>query len=291
MQSGVVKKAYNSYYYVQSDRETVECKLRGRFKKGRFSLTVGDRVEYEPLGGGKGVIERILPRRSFLSRPAVANVDQVVVTFAAARPDFNAALLDRFLVLAEWDDLPAFICMNKADLAEEEAIRKVLEGYAEIGYPYLLVSADKRRGMEALRARLADRVSVLAGPSGVGKSTLLNAIEPSLSLATGALSDKIQRGKHTTRAASLLPLTGGGFVVDTPGFSFTEFAGMEARVLPHCFPEFTRVSGRCRFDTCLHSHEPDCVIKQAVAEGQVSAERYRSYLQILGEIQAAQKEF
>lgn len=288
---GVVRKAYNSYYYVQTDAETVECRLRGRFKKGRFSLTVGDRVEYEPLGGGKGIIERILPRRSFLARPAVANVDQVVVTFAAASPDFNAALLDRFLVLAEWDDLPAVLCMNKADLADEAKMRGILEAYAAIGYPYLFVSAADGRGIGALRERLAGKVSAFAGPSGVGKSTLLNAVEPGLSLATGELSGKIRRGKHTTRAAALLPLQSGGFVVDTPGFSFTEFSGMEPRVLPHCFPEFARVEGRCRFDGCLHSHEPDCAIKRAVEEGRISAERYRSYLQILGEIQAAEKEF
>lgn len=291
MLHGVVTKALNSYYYVQGDSFETRCKLRGRFKKERFSLTVGDRVEYVLLDDGSGIIEAISPRYSMLRRPIVANVDQVILTFAAASPDLNPLLLDRFLVLAENSHLEIVICINKIDLANLNIIDPLLARYDNIGYRIIRVSAAQALGIEILRDQLKEKVSVFAGPSGVGKSTLLNALEPGLKLATGSVSDKIKRGKHTTRVAELLPFARGGFVVDTPGFSFTEFNHIDKVDLDNYFPEFRSLSGACKFNTCLHSHEPHCAVKQAVEAGRIASDRYQAYLNILNEIQNIKKEF
>lgn len=292
MPDGVVVKALNSYYFVQGGERSVRCKLRGRFKKERYSLVVGDRVRYAPLEDGTGIIEDILPRRSVLSRPPVANVDQVIVTFAATDPELNPLLLDRFLVLAEHSRLDIVVCVNKTDLADARDLDRILNPYADIGYEIHRVSAARETGIEPLRARLADKVSVFAGPSGVGKSTLLNALEPGLSLATGAVSEKIRRGRHTTRVAELLPLVGGGFVVDTPGFSFTEFDHIDKMELGDCFIEFRPYREHCKFrNTCLHDHEPQCAVQQAARAGDITKERYEAYLNILNEIKNVKKEF
>lgn len=281
---GVVIKAYNSFYYVQTNEKVTMCTLRGRFKKERFSLIVGDEVEYA-LDAGKGVIERILPRHSILKKPPVANVDQVVLTFAAVSPDINLQLIDRFLVLAEMSRLVTIIiCINKADLADIDELNKIRNLYRQIGYPVFLLSAKTGLGIGDLKNTLYNKISVFAGPSGVGKSTILNAIEPGLSLVTGEISEKIKRGKHTTRFAQLLPISGGGLLVDTPGFSFTEFNDIEKNELTYYFREIEHVAPQCKFNTCLHDKEPQCAVKQAVASGNISESRYRSYLEILYEI-------
>lgn len=289
MQKGIVVKAYNSYYYIQSGSDVITCNLRGRFKKGRFSLIVGDEVTYTLTGPEKGIIEEILPRRSMLRRPMVANIDQVVLTFAAVNPDINPALVDRFLVLAEFSELEIIICINKIDLADTDALTEMIDRYVKIGYRVLCVAAKLGTGIERLRSLLYNKITVFAGPSGAGKSTLLNAIQPGLSLATGEVSQKIGRGKHTTRFAELLPFEGGGFVVDTPGFSFTEFNDMEETHLMDYFPEISSKAPNCKFNTCIHYKEPQCAVKQAVTEGLVHAERYQSYLEILSEIRENKK--
>lgn len=291
MLSGVVIKAFNSYYYVQTEDIVTRCTLRGRFKKERFSLTVGDRVQYVLLDDGKGIIEQILSRHTLLKRPLVANVDQVIITFAAANPDLSTLLLDRFLVLAEYSQIEILICINKMDLGNKGILKELLASYKHIGYAIVEVSAHDPKSIEPLRAQLKDRISVFAGPSGVGKSTLLNRLEPGLKLTTGLISEKIKRGKHTTRFAELLPLSQGGFVVDTPGFSFTEFNYIEKTELAHYFPEFNNLQGKCKYSTCLHSHEPQCIIKQAVENSIILEARYQSYLNILNEIQTVKKEF
>lgn len=291
MLRGVIVRAFNSYYFVQTANKVAMCTLRGRFKKERFSLLVGDEVEYTATGEEKGVIEHILPRRSMLRRPMVANVDQVILTFAAVNPDINTALVDRFLILAELSGLEIVICINKVDLADTNQLQALTGLYQRIGYPVLLLSARQNTGLEPLKQRLFDRISVFAGPSGAGKSTILNALEPGLALTTGEVSAKIGRGKHTTRFAELLPLSGGGFVVDTPGFSFTEFTDVTAPELMHCFPEFAKFAGNCKFTTCLHHKEPQCAVKQAVQEGQIAPKRYDSYLEVLTEIREARKGF
>ncbi|HWR40489.1 MAG TPA: ribosome small subunit-dependent GTPase A [Patescibacteria group bacterium] len=293
MLPGVVVKAYNGYYYVRSDDEKtmVSCSLRGRFKKERFSLLVGDEVRYSLLGSEKGVIEEILPRRTMLSRPMVANVDQVILNFAAANPDINPVLVDRFLIIAELSELEIILCINKVDLADQAALAVLIERYSSIGYPVLSLSAKNGIGIEDLRARLQDRITVFAGPSGTGKSTLLNAIEPGLSLATGQVSEKIGRGRHTTRFAELMPLAQGGYVVDTPGFSLTEFVDIDERGLMYCFRDLVPWIPQCRFNSCIHYKEPQCAVKEAVREGKIHPERYESYLAVLTELKENKKGF
>ncbi|HWR44791.1 ribosome small subunit-dependent GTPase A [Sporomusa sp.] len=289
MLKGIVVKAYNSYYYIQSGSKIVTCNLRGRFKKERFSLLVGDEVTYTLTGPDKGVIEEILPRRSMLKRPMVANVDQVVLTFAAINPNINPALVDKFLVIAEFSELEIVLCINKIDLADSEQVAKLAERYEQIGYRVLTVSAKIGTGVDTLRSLLYDKISVFAGPSGAGKSTILNAVQPGLELMTGEVSHKIGRGKHTTRFAELLPVTGGGFVVDTPGFSFTEFNDIEEAHLMDYFPDISRIAPECKFSTCLHYKEPQCAVKQATSDGRIHPERYQSYLEILTEIRESKK--
>ncbi len=291
MLNGVIIKTYNSFYYVQTADNVVSCKLRGRFKKERFSLLVGDQVEYELTGAGKGMIEKILPRRSMLRRPMIANIDQVILTFAAVNPNISRILVDRFLVLAEMSALEIVLCINKIDLADNQELEDIADHYRRIGYEVITVSAKADVGINELRSKLYGKISVFAGPSGAGKSTLLNKIESGLTLVTGELSEKIGRGKHTTRFAELLPLSGGGFVVDTPGFSFTEFTDMKPTELMHCFPEISDRVSECKFNTCIHSREPQCAVKQAVADGEIDEQRYQSYLEILGEITEKKKGF
>lgn len=291
MLQGVVIKAFNSYYFVQTGDKVTMCTLRGRFKKERFSLLVGDEAEYTMTGPDKGVIETILPRRSMLRRPMVANVEQVIITFAAVNPDINPVLVDRFLVLAELSGLHLIIVINKIELSDRGELEPLIELYRQTGYQVLTVSAREGTGIDLLRQQLFGRISVFAGPSGAGKSTILNAVEPGLQLTTGAVSEKIGRGRHTTRFAELLPLSGGGFVVDTPGFSFTEFSDVTAAELDTCYPEFAGFASKCRFSTCLHLKEPQCAVKQAVLEGQIAKQRYDSYLEILTEIQQSKRGF
>ena len=292
MQKGKVIKTYNSFYYVQSEGILVTCKLRGRFKKERCNVVTGDEVEFSPLDEQSGVIEKLLPRRNLLRRPSVANIDQVVLTFAAAEPDPHPLLVSRFLVLAEWSAIPEIVlCLNKTDLIDETALQAVMSLYGNIGYTVLAVSAKKEEGLSALREQLAGRVSVFAGPSGVGKSSLRNAMDSSLQLQTGAISDKIKRGRHTTRLAQLMPLSGGGFIVDTPGFSSFELERIDPQSLAGYFPEFRPYLTGCHYRGCTHSHEPGCLVKQAVNEGRIASLRYDAYLNILQEIAERKREY
>ncbi|MGM9575872.1 MAG: ribosome small subunit-dependent GTPase A [Anaerovibrio sp.] len=292
MPTAQVIKMYNGFYYLQvaGQEELLSCRLRGRIKRNKGAVVTGDYVEYQMLEDGTGVIERCLPRRTLLKRPAVANIDQVLITFAARQPDLNQLLLNRFLVLAEWSGIPEIvICINKCDLLEEKA--DFLQDYVQAGYKLLMVSAQEGQGIQELKNLLTGRVTVFAGPSGVGKSSLLNAVDSNLELATGKISDKIKRGKHTTRAACLLPLPEGGTVVDTPGFSAAELENIDKAQLAHYFPEFRPYIEKCYYNTCTHSHEPDCAVKEAVAAGAICQARYEAYLNILQTINERKKAY
>lgn len=292
MPTAQVIKMYNGFYYLQvaGQEELLSCRLRGRIKRNKGAVVTGDYVEYQMLEDGTGVIESCLPRRTLLKRPAVANIDQVLITFAARQPDLNQLLLNRFLVLAEWSGIPEIvICINKCDLLEEKA--DFLQDYVQAGYKLLMVSAQEGQGIQELKNLLTGRVTVFAGPSGVGKSSLLNAVDSNLELATGKISDKIKRGKHTTRAACLLPLPEGGTVVDTPGFSAAELENIDKAQLAHYFPEFRPYIEQCYYNTCTHSHEPDCAVKEAVAAGAICQARYEAYLNILQTINERKKAY
>lgn len=284
MQEGVVLRAYSGYYYVQAAGNIYACKLRGRFKQERFSLIVGDRVLIAPQPDGTGMVEEILPRESLLTRPLVANVDQAVLTFAAKNPDIKSILIDRFLVLAECAHLNIIICINKTDLAEESELQELITAYRRIGYRVIAAAAARGRGIDRLKELLTGKTTVFAGPSGVGKSTLLNAIQPDFALQTGEVSEKIGRGRHTTRFAQLLALDGGGYVVDTPGFGSIEFTELTPEQLVRCFPELNKYAGRCKFSPCFHWKEPCCGVKEAVNQGLISKERYAHYTQFLAEL-------
>ncbi len=283
---GRVIKFYNSFFFVQAESELIPCKLRGLLKRDKNSgsaVAPGDFVEISKLRDGSGVIEKIQPRKSLLSRPAVANVDRIILTFAAAQPDLNRLLFNRFLALAEFSRLTEIIlCINKIDLAADKNFLAEYENLYEI----VRTSALDGTGIENLRETISSGVTVFAGPSGVGKSSLLNRIDTRLKLKTGSVSEKILRGKHTTRVAELIEF-GGGYLVDTPGFSAVDLSelGITAENLRECFKEFTDFAYDCKFlNGCSHSHEPSCGVKAAADAGKILRERYESYLALLNEL-------
>lgn len=280
---GRVVRSYSNVHYVDTGEEVLECRPRGRLRYRAERVLAGDLVRVSRAGPGLGAIDEVLPRKNGLVRPPVANVDQVVIVFSFREPAPDLALLDRFLVLAAMSDLDTVICLNKADLgapAEAEALERV---YTPAAGRFVVASAKTGRGVEALRALLAGRLSVLAGPSGVGKSSLLNALHPGLNLRTGEVSRKVRRGTHTTRHISLIPTGGGGLVADTPGFTELELAGVKPAELAWFYPEMAALAPSCRFHECLHRAEPGCRVKQAVAEGLIDSGRYERYLALLGE--------
>ena len=283
---GRVIKFYNSFFFVKVDAELIPCKLRGlmkRDKKSGSAVNPGDFVEISRLKDGSGVIEKVQSRRSLLNRPAVANVDRIILTFAAAEPNLHPLLLDRFIALAEFSKLTEIIiCINKIDLAED---KNFLAEYENL-YQVIRTSARENIGVDSLKKIISSGVTVFAGPSGVGKSSLLNAIDANLKLKTGEVSEKILRGKHTTRVSELIEF-GDGFLVDTPGFSAVELKdlGIDAESLRNCFKEFAAFATACKFlNGCSHSHEPNCGVKAAVDEGKILRERYENYLTLLNEL-------
>lgn len=278
---GTVLKAYNSFFYVETEDGVISSKLRGKFKK-KDMVCPGDRVVVVRLEDGTGVLEELCPRKNLLKRPLVANIDQVLLTFATTNPDPHPAQVAKLVTLAEWSHIPTIaICVNKMDLVTDD--EDIFSLYEHIGYTVFRVSAEERRNVEDVAAFLQHKVTVLAGPSGVGKSSLLNQINHGLDLRTGDVSAKIKRGKHTTRVSELLPFAG-GYLVDTPGFSAMELEKIEKQELPHLFREFVPYLGQCRFKPCTHSHEPDCAIKKAVENGMISKARYEAFLMIQKEI-------
>jgi len=281
--AGVVLKATAGFYYVQLDDGLWECSLRGKFRLDKTEVLVGDRVSIIPRHGRVGVIDKVYPRNNALLRPPVANVDLAVIIFAVREPDLTMVLLDRLLVQADYARVEPVICLNKTDLSDGSH-RETLDIYSRAGYTVLETSTYNGMGVGELRSLLKGKISVLAGPSGVGKSSLLNAVQPGFSLKTGEVGKKIKRGRHTTRHVELLSLEDGGLVADTPGFSQIFLPDIKREELSLFFPEIERFMGQCRFSGCLHASEPDCAVKEAVGKNIISPARYGNYLQFLDEI-------
>ncbi|MDP9250514.1 MAG: ribosome small subunit-dependent GTPase A [Chloroflexota bacterium] len=297
--AGTVLRARSGFYTVLTDDHAlVECRLRGRVKQGRGDsdlVVIGDRVSIAMVGGGEAMIESVEPRRSRFSRRQpgprgawkedmiVANLDQILVVFACADPTPNLRMIDRFLVVAEHNEIPALVVANKVDLVGWPAARQTFGSYEAVGYPVHYLSAREGIGVETLADQLTGRTSVVTGPSGVGKSTLLNAIQPGLRIDTGPVSRTVHKGRHTTTAAELHRLTGpgGGFVADTPGLRELGLWQIPDSDLAWCFPEMRPYLGSCAFNDCRHLTEPRCAVLAAVAAGTVSAARHDSYRRLL----------
>jgi ribosome biogenesis GTPase len=299
VRQGLVLRARSGFYTVVTDAgQLVEAHLRGRMKRDRQAsdiAVIGDRVRVEILPDGKGAIQAVEPRERRFSRRQpgprgswredvmVANADLVVAVFSCDRPPPNPRLIDRFLVVADYNEVPALLVANKVDLVTADAARALFQPYDRIGYDVLYTSAKTGVGIEDLRARLAGRISIVTGPSGVGKSTLLNTLQPGLKLAIGEVSEALHKGRHTTRVAELHPLEGPqrGYVADTPGIRELGLWQIPPTELAGAFPEFRPHIGACAFNDCTHLHEPRCGLRAAVESGSVSAERYDSYRRMM----------
>lgn len=287
---GTLIKGYSGFYYVFAEEKTWTCSVRGRFKKKgeQIRFLPGDTVRISPVEADRsidrGVIEELLPRRNELIRPPIANVDKVFLVFALFSPEPDLNLVDRLIVLAIHAGIEPVLVWNKVDLAPADFIAEVKNSFEKTGINQYFVSAQHGLGTDGLKEEMRRKISVLAGPSGVGKSSLLNALSPGLQLKTGEVSQKIGRGRHTTRHVELLPLPFNALVADTPGFSSLFLPEMEPLELANCFPEMTPYLEQCRFTSCLHVAEPDCGVKAAFDEGKIHHRRYRSYQILVKEL-------
>lgn len=279
---GKIIKGIGGFYYIKTEEGIIECKARGKFRHKDMKPMVGDNVTIK-VEKGKGVIEEIHERTSELIRPTVSNVTLAFVVFAIKSPDLNFDLLNRFLILCESNNIEAIVCLNKVDLVSEEEREEVKKKITDIGYEVLFINAKEGLGIEALRERMNGNVTVLCGPSGAGKSTLINKLVDREHMETGIVSDKIGRGKHTTRHSELIEIDN-GYIVDTPGFSTLDVTFIEKEKLKYYFPDFDDYNDTCKFRGCVHYKEPGCSLKQAVEEGKINKHRYEFYIRTLEEI-------
>ncbi len=278
---GIILKALSGFYYVDGgDGELTACRGRGKFRHEGIAPLVGDRVAYTPLGEGAGVLDAVLPRKNEFQRPAVANIDQLVIIASGATPVTDPFLIDRVVSIAEGRSCESLICINKCDL---DAAQALYDTYRRAGFPTLRVSAETGEGIPELRAAIAGKVSAFTGNSGVGKSSILNALEPGFHIKVGQVSEKLGRGRHTTRHVELFRLGNGAIVADTPGFSSFDTDQMELKrpeELQYAFREFAPYLDGCRFTGCAHVKEKGCAVLAALAEGKIAPSRHASYVRL-----------
>ncbi len=284
---GKILKGISGFYYVYAENKILyECKAKGIFRLQNKKPLVGDDVELEVTheGDSEGNITKILDRSSELIRPAVANIDQALVIFAITHPDPNLNLLDRFLIMMEQQGLPCVICFNKSDISSEDERALLQATYEHAGYRVVFFSALQKQGLDEIREILKDKTTTVAGPSGVGKSSLINALCPDANMEVGEISKKIKRGKNTTRHTEIFAVESGGFIMDTPGFSSLNLFSLEKEDVKAYYSEFRPYDGKCLFASCVHVSEPDCAVKAAVKAGEISKIRYDNYRQFYEEL-------
>ena len=286
MGEGRIQKALSGFYYVNTEKEILTCRARGKMRKEGISPLVGDMVEVSELGGGEGVVEKILPRRNTFTRPAVANIDQLVIIASAAIPKTDPFLIDRVTAIAALKHCGVVLVLNKCDLERAEELYRI---YHAVGFPVLHVSAETGEGIEELIPLISGKLSAFTGNSGVGKSSILNALDPSFHLQVGEISTALGRGRHTTRHVEMYTLRCGGKVIDSPGFSSFETQELNLTLkhhLPETFVEFAPYLSACRFIGCTHTKEAGCAVLQAVREGKIPSSRHQSYLRLYEELKS-----
>ena len=290
---GKIVKGISGFYYVYVEGTGIyECKAKGAFRKQKMKPLVGDNAEIVSIDeeGRIGNVVEILERKNELIRPAVANVDMALVIFATKKPQPNFNLLDRFLCMMEYQKVPVTICFNKADIVSEQEKQELRAIYEPAGYNIIFTSAKENQGIEELRALLEGKTTTVAGPSGVGKSSLVNCLQDNIQMETGKISSKIDRGKHTTRHSEIIPICDGTYIVDTPGFSSMDVPGFEKKDLWTCYPDFAEYEPYCRFQGCSHINEPDCGVKDALKQGKISRIRYDNYILLYEELKNIRKD-
>ena len=295
LKKGIILKALSGFYYVEDleTKETIQCRSRGLFRKQKITPLVGDQVEFLVEPDGNGYVMGIDPRKNELVRPPIANVDLALVVFSVKEPDFSPKLLDRFLAVIEMNQIEPVIVLTKLDLMTEEekqAIEPIIDYYREIGYQVIETSSKQEFGLESINELIKQRIAVICGQSGVGKSSLLNSLDDSLNIQVNEISKALGRGKHTTRHVELHKLSE-GLIADTPGFSSLDLDQLEPIDLSQCFIEFYDLSEQCKFRGCLHENEPRCAVKAAVEENEIIPTRYENYLQFLTEIKSRKPKY
>ncbi|CUN78201.1 ribosome small subunit-dependent GTPase A [Eubacterium sp. am_0171] len=287
MQGKIIKGIAGFYYVHVVESGIYECKAKGVFRKEKVKPLVGDDVEIEILDEAEktGNIVLVLPRRNELIRPAVANIDQALVVFAVTEPKPHFNLLDRFLVMMESKEIPVVLCFNKKDIASQPELKELQEIYSACGYRVIFTSALNEENIGTVKEVLLGKTTVIAGPSGVGKSSLINLLQTEIRMETGSISKKIARGKHTTRHSELITIDGSSYIMDTPGFSSLYVNDFEKGELKYYIREFAPYEGKCRFNGCDHVHEPGCAVKAAVEHGEIHTVRYEDYLEMYQELQ------
>lgn len=289
---GKIVKGIAGFYYVHVvDYGLYECKAKGIFRKRKIKPLIGDNVEIDVIDKKEktGNIVEILQRENELIRPAVSNIDQAMVIFAAAEPNPNFNLLDRFLLLMGKQGVPVIICFNKRDIVKQKELDLLYHTYEKCGYEILFTSTYTEEGIEQVKEQLKGKTTVLAGPSGVGKSSMMNLLQPKANMETGEVSEKIKRGRHTTRHSEIIHIEGNTYVMDTPGFSSIWIDQFEKEELKNYFTEFLEFEPECKFKGCVHINEPICGVKRALEEGKISKIRYENYVNLYEELKEKRK--